>query len=349
MSKLSASLARVRPWFLHILIWSLLLSFPISNGLSNDSENPLQVIFRSAVIVLVFYFNYFVLVPRLLLKKRLGLYMLSIAGLMASVGYMTFASDVVPAAGPIRALPLRYQQELMGDVVFRIIPPLLVMLLHLTASTLLRIYVEWRKVDEHQRRIENEKKQAEYNFMKAQLNPHFLFNSLNAIFALAISKSEHTSDAVMNLSELMRYMIYDSDRAAIRLEDELRYIENYISLQRLRIGTHNHITFEVVGEVEGIVLPPLLFISFIENAFKYGPMAGTPGKIEIYFRVVADKIVFRVRNTVNELKPVKGSSGIGLDNAVARINHLFPGRNTLTIAHQDQLHVVELTLELANS
>ncbi|HLN94484.1 MAG TPA: histidine kinase [Flavobacterium sp.] len=349
MSKLSASFARIRPWFFHILIWSLLLSFPFSHALSDDPEGLTELIFRSVLIILVFYLNYFVLVPRLLLKKRLGLYILSIAGLIACMTYITLQSDVVPAAGPIRALPLRYQQALEEDVVFRLIPPLVVLLLHLTASTVFRVYIEWRKVYQHQRQIEIEKKRAEYNFMKAQLNPHFLFNSLNAIFSLAISKSEHTSDAVMNLSELMRYMIYDSDRAVIRLQDELRYIENYISLQRLRIGTHNHITFEVEGEVDGIVLPPLLFISFIENAFKYGPMVGSPGKIQINFRVVADQIVFRVVNTVNELKPIKGSSGIGLENTVARINHLFPGRNTLTITHQDRLHTVELTLELGNS
>jgi LytS/YehU family sensor histidine kinase len=208
------------------------------------------------------------------------------------------------------------------------------------------MYIEWNSTFKRQKEAETEKKISELNFLKAQLNPHFFFNSLNTIFSLAIKKSDQTPVAVLNLSDLMRYMLYETDKDRVQLQEELLYIENYIELQKLRLSENNRIKFEVIGSPTGIFIPPLLFICFIENAFKHGVNPATENDILVKFTISHNEINMLVVNDINIQLKKDESNGLGIENTVKRINLYFPEKNTLkTYAGNDKFYV-DLTLKL---
>ena len=246
----------------------------------------------------------------------------------------------MPHFSPDMAAPMRMHNT------FRVFPNIIMLTLHISFSAMFKMYVEWNNTFKRQKEAETEKKISELNFLKAQLNPHFFFNSLNTIFSLAIQKSDKTSVAVLNLSDLMRYMLYETDKEQVRLQEELLYIENYIELQKLRLTGNNKIKFEVVGNPQGIAIPPLLFICFVENAFKHGVNPATRNEISIKFTISHTIVTMLVVNDINNQPKKEESSGLGIENTVKRINLYFPEKNILrTYAHKDKFYA-DLTLKL---
>ncbi len=137
-------------------------------------------------------------------------------------------------------------------------------------SAALKFTVDWFLNERMQRDLENQRLSAELAFLKSQINPHFLFNSLNSIYSLAYQKSETTPEAILKLSEIMRYMLYESNDNKVDLAKELQYLQNYIDLQKIRFGNKAFVDFKITGEVGDQKIVPLLLIAFIENAFKHG-------------------------------------------------------------------------------
>ncbi|NDI99898.1 hypothetical protein GWA97_12480 [Flavobacterium sp. LaA7.5] len=228
----------------------------------------------------------------------------------------------------------------------RFFPNILMIILHLAFSAMFKIYVEWNDSFKKQKEAETEKKISELNFLKAQLNPHFFFNSLNTIFSLAIKKSDKTSVAVLNLSDLMRYMLYETNKEVVLLSEELLYIENYIELQKLRLTENNKIKYEVTGNPNGITIPPLLFISFIENAFKHGISTATNSEIYIKFNISKKEINFFIVNDINKQPKSDEASGLGMENTLKRIALYFPESHTLKTYVEDNKFYVDLNLKL---
>jgi Putative regulator of cell autolysis len=209
-----------------------------------------------------------------------------------------------------------------------------------------KIFIEWNASYKRQKEAEMEKKNSELNFLKAQLNPHFFFNSLNTIFSLSIKKSEQTPVAILNLSELMRYMLYETNKDTVPLEEEILYIKNYIELQKLRLTENVNIIFEVDCDETSIFIPPLLFISFIENAFKHGIDPSKENEIIVKFKVQKNEIDFSVINDINRIKSNGDSFGLGIENTVKRINLYFPERNELETYADSGKFYVKLKLKL---
>ncbi|KAF2513108.1 sensor histidine kinase [Flavobacterium arcticum] len=233
-----------------------------------------------------------------------------------------------------------------GLFFMRFFPNVIMIILHLAFSAMFKIYVEWNDSFKKQQVAETEKKISELNFLKAQLNPHFFFNSLNTIFSLAIKKSDKTSVAVLNLSDLMRYMLYETNKEMVLLNEELLYIENYIELQKLRLTENNKIEYEVIGNPNGIKIPPLLFISFIENAFKHGISTATNSEIYIKFNISKKEIHFFIVNDINKQPKNDEASGLGMENTLKRIALYFPESHTLKTYVEDNKFYVDLNLKL---
>ncbi len=141
---------------------------------------------------------------------------------------------------------------------------------------MLRFAVEWIDLEAKKKEVENERLIAELNFLKAQINPHFLFNTLNNLYYLAYSKSDNTTEVIAKLSQMMRYMIYDSNHPKVLLTKEIEYMQNYISLERLRLNDQIPIKFEITGKADDLWITPLIFITFLENAFKHGVNNSNP-------------------------------------------------------------------------
>lgn len=195
--------------------------------------------------------------------------------------------------------------------------------------------------------VQKEKLNAELSFLKAQINPHFLFNTLNSIYSLAIQKSDDTPKAVIQLSELMRYLLKDANADYVALEKEVAYINNYVALQRRRLGDTVYIYYESPQGITDQRIAPLLLMSFIENAFKHGVNPDQDSAISIVLHAEGSQLHFKVIN--NKVTSVNQEAvlGIGLKNARARLEHLYPKKHQLLIEDGEKTFSVNLKIDLS--
>jgi two-component system LytT family sensor kinase len=208
-------------------------------------------------------------------------------------------------------------------------------------------------VSEKQKKaLENERLNAELNFLKLQINPHFLFNTLNSIYSQAHLKSEQTEYSILKFSQIMRYVLYDSTTDKIPLTRDLEYVRNYIDLQKLRISKNITIRYEVTGATDDLLIAPLLLITFIENAFKHGISYTMPSAINVQITVTGAELFLVVSNTIirkMKFPDQKESGGVGLANARRRLDVLYPGLYRLDINDSNNVYVVNLRIALDRS
>lgn len=191
---------------------------------------------------------------------------------------------------------------------------------------------------------ENERSRAELSTLKAQINPHFLFNTLNSIYSLALEKSDRTADAIVKLSGLMRYVLTESDIEFTSMATEIEYINRYIELQKLRISDKTTVMFDAGGDFQHHKIAPLLFTPFVENAFKYGVSTREDSVIKIMIKEEGRGILFRVENRIVD-SVVGDSTKRGIENVRQRLQLLYPGNHSLEIDKPDGNFVVNLKIE----
>ncbi|WP_019991142.1 sensor histidine kinase [Rudanella lutea] len=203
-------------------------------------------------------------------------------------------------------------------------------------------------------RIAQENLNLELNFLKAQVNPHFFFNTLNSLYSLSIKKSDRAPDLILRLSDLMRYALYNTDLPQMPLQDEIDFLQNYFYIEQTRLGSRIDLTFEVEGDPRPHVIPPLLLIVFVENAFKHGVKNELKqGNVHIRLKLTPDAISFWIANSIpahsDLMKPAKArrEGGIGIENARRRLSILYPGRHSLQIESHPEQYVVQLVLRPA--
>lgn len=334
---------------IHLVLWVSfygLLSYPF---IVQQQKLPPDLPIRLLLATIIYYLNFYYLVPKILLKKRtINYIVVSIAIIVVfTLGVDLFAKlfieiDTSPnlpnwrLRGERHRLP-NFRMFFMYIIMFGI--PFII-------SSLLRIYVEWKKNEDLRKIVEKEKINSELQFLKAQLNPHFLFNSLNAIYSLSVKKSNDTSEAIINLAELMRYMLYEADKDVVPLHKELEYIKNYVQLQRLRLSDSENVTLKISGEDRGKGIPPLLFISFIENAFKYGTDFQGKTNVKIIFSIFKDSINFKITNKIGTFRKESTNFGVGLENIKNRLKLLYPDSHDLIVDNNGETYIVKLTLKL---
>jgi sensor histidine kinase YesM len=294
--------------------------------------------------VAIFYINYIVLIPELI-KKRKQYWWYVICFIL-----LLFASAalkaVVAVLNPEETLKYVYDdkvkyQELSSYIINRVFLGGFFMV----SSCIIRFTVDWFSNERIQRNLESEKKDMELQFLKSQLNPHFLFNSLNNIYSLAYQKSDKTADAVLKLSEIMRYMIYESNDSWVSLDKEVQYLQSYVELQKLRFKDGASVEISINGVIDAQKIVPLILISFVENAFKHGVAndADDPIKINI---IANQKILhFSVTNKKNTTNK-DAIGGVGLNNVERRLQLLYPERYKLNIVNTPTHYTTELMLDL---
>lgn len=330
--------------FWHILVWVVLMGIIVQITRSNVklSTADLLVIFLlyPLINISLFYLNYLVLIPRFLDKKQYGLYALSTAGAVLVYGFFKYGVALVfkeyvlmRAKGQMTGFGHYFVSTVFTSIVFLIL------------SAVLRFTGDWFLNERKQRELETQRLAAELAFLKSQINPHFLFNSLNSIYSLAYQRSETTPEAILKLSEIMRYMLYESNDHKVDLGKELRYLQSYIDLQKIRFGNKAYIDFKVQGKVEHQQIAPLLLIGFIENAFKHGVANNPLTPIRLLIDVDETHLHFYMQNKkhMNNRDP---SGGVGLNNVQRRLNLLYTGKYNLDIRDEPDTYTVELSLVL---
>jgi len=212
-------------------------------------------------------------------------------------------------------------------------------------SSLLKFATDWFSNERIQRNLESQKKDMELQFLKSQLNPHFLFNSLNNIYSLAYQKSDKTADAILKLSEIMRYMIYESNDSWVALSKEVEYVQSYIELQKLRFKDGAAVELTLNGEIDNQHVVPLILISFVENAFKHG-VANDP-EDPIRINIIANQKILHFSITNKKSKTNKDAmGGVGLNNVERRLQLLYPDRYKLNIVNSATHYTSELMLDI---
>jgi hypothetical protein len=320
-------------------------------------------------LILFFYFNFFFLIPVFYFKRQYtGFFFISFVCFAVVVllpntvvnednGFHTEKSSYRPEpperlAPPPRPpderspmpppshMPEQQQHHTSRSILLDVGHQVFLFLAVFFFSLILKISNRWRQA-------EKEKLNAELSYLKAQINPHFLFNTLNSIYSLAIEKSDQTPAAVVKLSGMMRYVISDSAHHLVSLSKEIDYISNYIELQKIRFGNAVPLSFRVNGVYAGEQIAPLILISFVENAFKHGVNAAEDSDIRIEINIILHQLHFTAFNnkvTVQIMPEDKG--GLGIENTRKRLELLYPGRHTLEITDDPDYFSVSLLLQL---
>lgn len=331
-----------------ILMWGgswLLVSFFLTNGL----DYPESFIRRGAAsltgIIIVVYFNIRYLMPQFYFKKKHGVFVV-IGLLLITLAAILIHSDGLPwsdwfsyqhRGGPdIRRG--RGMRDFFSGIRWlnRMIPFIFAFL----GSTLVEI--SW-----FMNKREKENLETELKFLKSQVNPHFLFNALNNIYSLAVDRAPETPESVIQLSEILQYMVYDSNAEVVLLDNEVNYIKNYVHLKMLSDPNGMDVRMDLPGSGAGVKVPPLLFIPFVENAFKHSNLESSGnGFIDIQLKVNGKEVKFQVINTLPGHDFTKDKvGGVGLENIRKRLDLLYPGdRHQLDIRQRDERFEVLLRL-----
>ena len=289
-------------------------------------------------LALFFYANYLVLIPHILKKKNLPSYILALLGctLLFTPLYYFMEQIVYLAIGW-----QTYSQNL--DFTFAFIVTLSANFVNIFLGLLLSYLMDWRTLRAEKELIEKEKLKTELAFLKSQVNPHYLFNTINDIYALTQQQSKEAPEALLKLSELLRYMLRESDDPYVLLSSEIHYLENVIALQKIGQKGRAYINFEVEGSIGQQKIAPLILINFVENAFKHGVFNDRTNPIQIL--IFVDEKVFKLHlhNAINTSKKDK-TGGIGLTNVRRRLALLYPNRHELLIDHQQDFYSVDLKI-----
>jgi len=339
---------RNRIFLLHLSFWCFYLSFYLYAYTSRprSAEISIQRLITLSALqlsfaMLVAYLNYFIFLPRFLKHQKTWKYFIEftlpfIVLIIFRVHFQRYLID-----GYTHHEHFFYSTFYIVQLAFDTI-------LITIFVGMLRFAVGWFELESKRKQMENDKLANELKFLKAQINPHFLFNTLNNLYYLAYSHSANTTEVIAKLSQMMRYMIYDSNYPMVPLSKEIEYMQNYISLERLRLNNEVPIEFVVEGSTENILVAPLIFITFLENAFKHGVSANTTGSwVKINFRVKGSEIVYTVENSkltgnINE----KEKSGFGLQNLQRRLELSYPNRYQLKTEDMADRYFVQLNLSL---
>lgn len=218
-------------------------------------------------------------------------------------------------------------------------------LLMLFMSGFIKIALEWFKSEKQREELKVEKLNAELKFLKSQINPHFLFNCLNTIYSLAHKQSAQTEHAILKLSTIMRYMIYESNEARVLLSQELKYLHDYIEIQRLRLPKDIEINYQLNGEADTLQIEPMLLVPFVENAFKHGISYTEDSFIDIDIATTEDMIRLTVKNS-HFKERVAERGGIGLDNVLKRLELLYENEHEINIRETENQFIVDLKIVL---
>jgi len=338
-------------WIQHLSFWGVFLLMELGRFIDMDADRILnELLFEGTqlfFIVSLVYFNLRILIPKYWNTGKYTSYIGSIIlieiiviSILSVIFYNFLETDFKRLAsfGPGKVL-------MMNTFKTNIF---------ILSSSLFHFVKEWIKLkDENLRYTENAQKQltAELSLLKAQVNPHFLFNTLNNIYSMSLYNSNKTPEMILKLSQLLSYMLYECKDEEVNLEKEIQFIKNYIDLESVRVEDIAQINLNIKGEYSGLKVPPLLFIPLIENAFKHGiSTEQTTSEININLVISDNKIDLEINTPIDhsvEENKNNELGGLGIKNVKKRLDLLFPEHHTFKISRDNSLYTTKLSLLLS--
>jgi hypothetical protein len=344
---------------IHILVWGLLgfvllIYQPLTMDISFPTQFWVKQVILFVLLIGAYYLNAQIWVPRLLFRNRNGLFFLTNLAFALLIVLGIFVVEVwleVPILVRLAFDPDTDPASISPYPPFRIMAGVFVTsLLLLMISSSISVFQKWQKDEQIRQKLEREKISSELLFLKAQINPHFFFNTLNNIYALTLVDVDLARKALHTLSRMMRYVLYETQKDTTPLSKEITFLKDYIDLMKLRLNDKVQVTFEAPQHPREVTLAPMLFLPFVENAFKHGVSTQSSSCIHIRLFQQDQALHLVVKNTIFRSKNVlEESSGIGLTNTRRRLDLLYPGRYDLKIIDQqdDNTFLVQLKLNVS--
>ncbi len=328
-----------RRYVFHLLFWlmySLFMILELQDYIKKRSfAFSLQpLVTHLLLMAMLVYIHTLVLIPYLLEKKRTVLYIASIAGLIVLYTIVRSWSqlywDAVVWPEDVMTLQSYFKWNLFYAVWFILI------------SSMLLYTQKWSEQRQQVKNIQISQLQTELKYLRAQINPHFLFNGLNTIYGYIDINNQQARDILVQFSDLLRYNLYEADVDMVELEQETKFLQNYVALQRARSNDNMKIELVIDTEDNTVKIAPLICMAFVENAFKYTTRDSRENTVKIYLQQKGNTIHFNCTNTYEETQQY--SKGIGLNNVMRRLELLYKDRYMLDIHKENNIYRVELTL-----
>jgi len=329
-----------RRWWQHLLFWGVALVILLNVFKSSSTFQKIDLIYTLIFMVplaIIIYLNLYFFIPRYLRKERYMLYALFfilLVGSGAVVLYFLFdrwIDYLLPGYYFISYYSIPHLMLYTGSF--------------LLLTTLLKLSRSWFML----LRVERMTASHRLKSLQSQINPHFLLNSLQTIYALSLEKSERTPGVILQLSEILKYTLYETEHPRVKLEKEIRMIRDYVEMYRYRLDPDRaRIGFRVEGDPGEMLIAPMLFLPFIENSFKHGLQGGQKkAYVDISFTIDQDLLRFKIGNNLGNTDPLRWEKqgGIGIDNTRQRLELLYPGKHRLRIHREDDQFHVSLDIE----
>jgi len=325
-----------------IIVWAIFLSIPFFLRPPSGAHDklPVFIIIHWLFLILFYYTNYFVFVPKFLYTKKIFIYVIISIGCIVAYGLLP------EIAGNMHSRPLPPDALPAPLILARLSSIALFLLIYITSICISLINKLFETIKEKQQ-IEIEKTKAELAFLKSQVNPHFLFNTLYSIYYLSLEKSDKTPQAILKLSDIMRFVLTESQCEYVPLQKEIDYINIYIDLQKLRISEKTKVILMLTGNTKDRQIAPLLLIPFVENAFKYGVSSYKDTVIKITLQMNGSLLEFEVVNQKFSVSNEIESSNIGLENVLHRIQLLYPQKHWIDLRDEEDRYSVNLKIGLS--
>jgi sensor histidine kinase YesM len=331
---------------LHALFWAAVLYYNIALLSYSDHDylkHFTQLLYTLPLEMLAVYFTIYFIIPHLLIKKRYLLFSIvlavSAAGIILLARYINFIF-VYPWVYPESYQKFGYWNfvSIMNNVfgVYSVV----------SVAAAIKLFKYWFRTQRQKSNLEKQNLESELALLRVQINPHFLFNTLNNIDSLVQSNSEKASNALIKLSDIMRYMLYDADNDFVPLENEIEYIKSYISLQQIRQKSSDYTSMEISCKGDGLLIAPMLLVPFIENAYKHGSKDYKYPGIVIRISCNQGILSLYVMNYFDEAGQKDASQGIGLQNVNRRLELIYPGKYQLDIEVKKQIYIANLNIDL---
>jgi sensor histidine kinase YesM len=341
---------RLRPVLIHSAAW---LGFIVYELLIGAAVRPVPVSLLETGLSFclnasLFYVNCLVLMPWLFAHRRYVLYSLLLLGLISTFILLryTLKVDILPTLGVPVVNPIVSLKTFLGESLYRGGYFLFPSFGYWFAQNALRLEKQKRE-REHQLRVaEKNLMEANIAFLKNQINPHFLFNSLNFLYAQVYPHSEPAAKGILLLSDIMRYALKEDDNhGKVMLEKEVQHLHNYLALNQLRFNQQLQIQLEIEGSLRFLMILPLVLITFVENCIKHGELSDAQNPLLIQLRTTNNQLYFRTHNKKRQ-GPKEKSTGIGLVNTRQRLDMAYPGKYDLTVTDADSQYTCVLIIEL---
>nr|WP_294786106.1 sensor histidine kinase [uncultured Flavobacterium sp.] len=355
-------------FLLHIFMWlgfSILLFLSYVIGYKLLYFDAVLLTIRMALVnMIVFYLLFYLLLPKIfsgsktkMIALLVSLFPVSIFVWMASTYFISliyYALGLEITFGELKGVIKMSAQHTFFEAISpkRMVSQTIIIISLLSPFCFAKILVEITKLYNKKFQIEREKTaleiqniQIEKDFLKAQLNPHFLFNTLNNLYGLTVRKDNLAPEIILNLSDIMSYTLYESNTEIVRLEKELDFIKNYIALEQMRYADETDIKINIEGQTAGLFVAPLLTFTFIENAFKYG-LKSKKAFINLNIKIENNTFWFCLENDFEEALNDSNFGGIGVENARKRLELLYPNQYELEIKRLENSFKVDLKIVL---